>query len=264
MRSLLASCLLVAGCFSASSDDAGPPDTALPIIDFAMSTPDLSMMQTDDASVLPDLVQLPDLYSADLTTPGCKGPQDCVLFHATGKCVNGTCAIDFCDLNWGDCDKIVANGCESDSLTDAANCNFCGTSCLNEANAVGVCNNGTCGIGSCNQGFADCDNMVMNGCETATSSDLANCGGCGSICAFANATATCANGKCTFGACNQGFDDCDKMSANGCEVSLQSDDNNCSMCGMVCPMNNPSCEMGVCSPDDFPPIYLLYELEEAE
>lgn len=49
-----------------------------------------------------------------------------------------------------------------------------------------TCEEGTCGF-ACAQGFADCDSTV--GCETATTEDRNNCGGCGVTCgAFCEAS----------------------------------------------------------------------------
>ena len=45
------------------------------------------------------------------------------------------------------------------------------------------------------------------------------------------ANVVCASGSCT---CTTGFGDCDENLANGCEVDLTTDQNNCGMCGSVC------------------------------
>src|SRR5262249_20817123 len=46
-------------------------------------------------------------------------------------------------------------------------------------------------------------------------------------------------------ACNTGFADCDHSSANGCEVNLSIDPNNCGGCGVVCGAGQV-CSGGVC------------------
>src|SRR5581483_7924976 len=88
------------------------------------------------------------------------------------------------------------------------------------------------------------------GCvDTAT--DPANCGGCGNVCALANATAGCAGGSCTIAACAAGYADCDHMATDGCEVNTQTDVTNCGAChttcsaGMLC--SHASC-MTTCAP----------------
>ncbi len=64
--------------------------------------------------------------------------------------------------------------------------------------------------------------------------------GCGAPscapCAFANAgNAGCDTaGKCVLGACAKGFADCDGVSANGCEVDIDSSPTHCGSCGKDC------------------------------
>jgi hypothetical protein len=64
--------------------------------------------------------------------------------------------------------------------------------------------------------------------------DPNNCGTCGHICTFPNATAGCVNGQCTILACDEGWGDCDGDPANGCEENVSSDVNNCGGCHIVC------------------------------
>ena len=54
------------------------------------------------------------------------------------------------------------------------------------------------------------------------------------MCAFANATATCAGATCGLGPCATGFADCDRNPANGCEAAVNSDPRNCGGCGRIC------------------------------
>jgi hypothetical protein len=65
-------------------------------------------------------------------------------------------------------------------------------------------------------------------------------------CNFPNASSKCVNNVCVLDKCLAGYGNCDGNDVNGCEVSLMSDKNNCSQCGMVCPMNAPFCGSGVC------------------
>jgi hypothetical protein len=56
--------------------------------------------------------------------------------------------------------------------------------------------------------------------------------------------------------CNQGFVDCDKSAANGCEVNTGTDPINCGACGTKCQFPNAAvsvcnagmCKMSMCSP----------------
>ena len=50
-------------------------------------------------------------------------------------------------------------------------------------------------------------------------SDPYNCGACGVVCSFANATPRCASGTCARGVCASGWYDLDGDPGNGCEAS---------------------------------------------
>ncbi|MBK8257306.1 MAG: hypothetical protein IPK82_32110 [Polyangiaceae bacterium] len=124
---------------------------------------------------------------------------------------------------------------------------MCGKVC-SFANATAVCNGGNCQIGTCNNGFADCDGMQNNGCEVQLGSNINNCGACGNVCNATNASnVTCNNGDCK-PMCLPGFGDCDAIDGNGCETNLKTNPNNCNACGVVCPANggSPFCTNGVC------------------
>ncbi|MBN8644022.1 MAG: thrombospondin type 3 repeat-containing protein [Planctomycetes bacterium] len=172
----------------------------------------------------------------------------CNLANATSTCVGGQCAIASCNVGFANCDGITANGCEVNLNTSTNNCGQCGLVC-NLPNATSICVNGVCAIGSCNVGFANCDNVTSNGCEVNTSSSTSNCGQCGLVCNLPNATSACVNGACAIGSCNIGFANCDAITANGCEVSVSSNLNNCGACGNVCgPVANGTraCINGTC------------------
>jgi hypothetical protein len=75
--------------------------------------------------------------------------------------------------------------------------------------------------------------------------DPTNCGTCGTACTIPpNASGACNAGKCGF-TCLFGFADCDKNPTNGCEASVQSDINNCGVCGHVCQVGG-ACNGGTC------------------
>ncbi len=70
-------------------------------------------------------------------------------------------------------------------------------------------------------------------CVDPTSS-AQHCGTCGNACPTpANADATCNSGSCGF-QCQSMFEDCDNDHANGCEVQLNNDAENCGACGNAC------------------------------
>ncbi|MBI5518111.1 MAG: FG-GAP repeat protein [Deltaproteobacteria bacterium] len=131
--------------------------------------------------------------------------------------------------------------------TDTTHCGRCGNACPMGTNAITTCAMGACGY-MCGSGFSDCDMDRTPGCETATGTDVRNCGRCGNACPTAtNAMASCAMGMCRI-ACNMGFGDCDMMAANGCEQDLASDPDNCGACRNPCRVTNGTavCMMGTC------------------
>ena len=80
--------------------------------------------------------------------------------------------------------------------------------------------------------WAACDGIPETGCETNLRT-TSNCGACGVPCSFANATATCATGVCTFGNCFPGYSDCDADLDNGCEVDHGLYSNSCATASNV-------------------------------
>jgi len=71
-----------------------------------------------------------------------------------------------------------------------------------------------------------------------------NCGSCGYICpSRANAQATCSSGTCSY-TCNSGYGNCDNNWVNGCEINLNTNQNNCGSCGNICPSG--TCQNGQC------------------
>jgi hypothetical protein len=153
--------------------------------------------------------------------------------NATATCSDGRCSFS-CKNHFANCDGKSSNGCEVNTLTDAAHCGSCRASCPTVASAVSTCSNGQCSF-TCKPGFANCDGKSSNGCEVVTSSNAAHCGSCGTSCpTVANAVSTCSASHCIF-TCNTGFADCDGDPSNGCEVDTSLDAANCGHCGTSCP-----------------------------
>ena len=55
----------------------------------------------------------------------------------------------------------------------------------------------------------------------------------------------CISGMCGLGACAIGFADCNNNPADGCEVNILNDVNNCGTCGHVC-TGSQKCANGAC------------------
>ncbi len=168
--------------------------------------------------------------------------------NATPVCIGG-CRIGSCNPGFGDCNNSPDDGCEVSLNTNSSHCGACGMAC-SPNNLSPSCGAGQCN-GACNIGFADCNNNKRSdGCETNTKNDPNNCGACGRVCpAVANGSRTCSNGVCGIGSCSAGFGNCNQVNADGCEIALISDPNNCGTCGGLCPMvanGNRQCLSGAC------------------
>lgn len=164
---------------------------------------------------------------------------DCggILFdlNVQTSCVNGTCRADCYNLHL-DCNGVIDDGCESDPQSDPNNCGGCGNKC-----AAGVeCIGGVCG---CPPGQTDCDGT----CVDLTSNDT-NCGACDYDCndhPVGDAAAPpphmrhgCKASQCTELHCDHSdaiWENCNGVLADGCEVDISSDTNNCAKCGNKCP-----------------------------
>jgi hypothetical protein len=178
-------------------------------------------------------------------TANCGGcAKVCSLANAAVACTSGDCTIASCTSGYGDCNATAADGCEANLKTDVKNCGKCAAPC-SLANATPACSSGSCAVSACATGYADCDGTAANGCEVNLNTDAKNCGKCAAACSLANATSTCSSGSCAVSACTTGFANCDGKAANGCEVNLSTDGNNCGACGTVCGAGS-SCQGGTC------------------
>lgn len=90
----------------------------------------------------------------------------------------------------------------------------------------------------CAAGTAACDNDPSNGCDTNTNTTVEHCGSCGNACSLPNATTSCEAGSCVVAACVPGFEDCNGLDVDGCEVDTTTNMNHCGACGTVCELSN--------------------------
>jgi hypothetical protein len=92
---------------------------------------------------------------------------------------------------------------------------------------------------------------MSEACCTSTCANLAfdakNCGTCAHDCGTPpNASATCAGGSCKL-TCSLGFQDCNMVYGDGCEVNVKTDSKNCGMCGNDCTLMGKTCSNGTCT-----------------
>jgi hypothetical protein len=172
----------------------------------------------------------------------------CAFPGAGARCNAGRCeSTRVCmPSTLGDCDGNASNGCETDLLTTTAHCGACGAGCA-LPNAESSCGAGRCAVVRCNAGYADCDGVASNGCETNLLTTPSSCGRCGAACSTANATPSCAAGACRL-ACSSGFGDCDGNLGNGCETPTTTSTAHCGGCGRACSLASAAaaCTAGRC------------------
>ena len=127
--------------------------------------------------------------------------RDCAaLAHVNGAaatCSAGSCVIaGACASGFGDCDRNVDNGCES-QLTSDVNCGACGSRCGATLHCMSTGGPYSC---SCLAGENLCDGVCMS-----LTDDVNNCGTCGNRCAtLVNAVTSCASSRCVTN-CYPGF-----------------------------------------------------------
>ncbi len=132
------------------------------------------------------------------------------------------CGIDCVDLN-----------------SDNQHCGGCDLACSGEE----ACLAGEC-LSQCSGGATKCGEECVD-----AKFDPQHCGACDATCtAVANATAVCLDGTCDW-ICQPDHQNCNQLSDDGCEASLNDDPTNCSKCGAACAAvtnGTPGCQNGKC------------------
>ncbi len=169
----------------------------------------------------------------------------CAVSHATAACEGGICTPGQCDPGFGNCDGNAANGCETSTTDDLANCGACGVACAPSRAATSACVSGVCRVLSCRMGYADCDGDAANGCEVDLNTNAAHCGTCPTVCPGGGA---CAAGRCQTSSCPAGSAECMGDSVP-CETNVTSDAMNCGACGNACSLPNATsrCASSACA-----------------
>ncbi|GAB4217005.1 MAG: hypothetical protein OHK0013_44120 [Sandaracinaceae bacterium] len=184
-------------------------------------------------------------------SPGCETalgtPTDC------GACDDACGAGQTCDSALtpprcaSSCSGTECGASCVDLMTSTQHCGACDRPCTG-GSAFWACEAGSCAITACEIGSGDCDGTAMNGCETNLRTTVEHCGSCGAACMLANATPACEEGRCRVARCNVGFDNCNGLSTDGCEIDLRTDAAHCGACGMRCELANATsaCSAGNC------------------
>ncbi len=135
---------------------------------------------------------------------------------AMGQVCSNSACVTTCAGGLSNC-----SGACVDIFSSAAHCGGCGSACA-LANATQTCSGGTCGVGACLPGFANCNGMTADGCEVNITTSATNCNGCNNSCLTLPGVLVsgCANGVCAVLLCVTGRADCNANSGDGCEVTL--------------------------------------------
>ena len=241
----------------------------------------------------------------------------CVIPNAVPVCTNGECKVSACNPGYWDLNNDPKDGCEHacvptnggveicDGLDndcdgtpdDGIFCNCTTAQSPRECGTgVGMCQSGTqtcvSGVWQACTGMVDpkpivCDsntdlncNGIVDSKEWDTKDDVNNCGGCGIVCSFPHASASCVSSACVMGACEADYYNLDGKSQNGCEygkclptrggveycdgidndcdglvdtdatTTVKSDSMNCGSCGNSCALPNVAingCYNGGCA-----------------
>jgi hypothetical protein len=178
----------------------------------------------------------PECRTGD-TMPAGDDCNTCTCMSGQWGCTMKYCSPLVCDDGEADCDGVPENGCEANLQTDVMNCGACGYFC-GVPRAVAACEAGQCAVGSCDAGYADCNENPVDGCEALVGSS-----GCQGLCTLppmaaepvpAEGNCECPQGMaCVRGSiedespdseycfpipegCSNGFADCGCMSACVC------------------------------------------------
>lgn len=138
---------------------------------------------------------------------------------ANAVCAGGTCEVSSCSAPFLTCRSGATNACETDSSRDLSHCGRCGRACGAVSNGTPSCQDKNCAIGSCNEGYADCNQDLSDGCEAGISGDPAHCGSCAPCPGYGLVTSetSCTSRVCDL-TCRAEYYDVNRDPSDGCEA----------------------------------------------
>lgn len=165
--------------------------------------------------------------------------------NVTPTCARRVCQYTTCAAGFLSCDGNEANGCEADTRTSVMHCGGCGQVCQ-RPHTTPTCAEGVCSF-TCEDGYADCDGDMSNGCEAHLLTSNLHCGGCNRFCDAADAGVgpSCSGGVCLL-ECTLQHGQCSVDGGMRC-VNLNTDPENCGLCGNACPPGQ-MCRNRICTP----------------
>ncbi len=188
--------------------------------------------------------------------------------HAESYCDDGYCDYR-CVGAYKDCNGVDLDGCEVNTDDSVINCGQCSREC-NITNADTACVFGVCQIDragcqnpedptcGCEEGWADCNGLLVDGCEVDLRFDEDNCGVCGLVCDLPHTSVSrCNGGSCEPWICAGDYKDCNDLPEDGCEIDSANNPHYCGSCLNNCNLPNAdsTCEAGQCIPTTCAPGY---------
>ena len=174
-----------------------------------------------------------------VTDPATCGPT-CTPCPAPGGGGTATCVNDVCGVTCPATSRVCGSKCVT--KTDPTACGAACTVCPVPAGG----GTATCIANICGTTCPATHHLCGGACVPKT--DPATCGAACMACPVPKtaSAATCTNDACGVTACGAGLANCDGATANGCEVTLASDNANCGACGNACVVPQ-TCMAGACA-----------------
>ncbi len=157
--------------------------------------------------------------AADINHCGTCGNRCLPSGAANATCAAGSCTVSSCAAPFLTCQAGPTTSCETNISNDVNNCGGCGQVCDPVNNGTRACKSNNCAIGSCKDGYDDCDGLLSNGCEAGITYNPAHCGSCAPCpgYGYSNSNVGCNINVCSF-SCRGDNYDVNNDPSDGCET----------------------------------------------